>query len=180
MGSVRWGERENTRRRAECEAGRWRSRDPKGIAAAKLTASAPRGFPMSAPSAPPEPLHILVIDDEKHQAEDIAESLERRGHACTVATSGKAGAAKLDEDSFDVVLTDLKMADLGGLAVVEKCKRVQPDAEVYVITGHADVKTAVEAMKLGASHYLQKPIDLGELLAVVENSAKRVRTVRDL
>src|SRR5262245_48309747 len=135
---------------------------------------------MSAPTAPPEPLHILVIDDEKAQAEDIAESLERRGHTCTVATSGKAGAARLDEDSFDVVLTDLKMADLGGLAIVEKCRKVQPDAEVYVITGHADVKTAVEAMKLGAAHYLQKPIDLGELRAVVENSAKRVRTVREL
>src|SRR5262245_45970527 len=135
---------------------------------------------MSAPTAPPEPLHILVIDDEKAQAEDSAESLERRGHTCTVATSGKAGAARLDEDSFDVVLTDLKMADLGGLAIVEKCRKVQPDAEVYVITGHADVKTAVEAMKLGAAHYLQKPIDLGELRAVVEDSAKRVRTVREL
>src|ERR1041384_331276 len=109
-------------------------------------------------SAPPEPLRVLVIDDDKALAETIAESLERRGHACTVATAGKAGAAKLDDDTFDVVLTDLKMADLGGLAIVEKCRRVQPDAEVFVITGFAEVKTAVEAMKLGASHYLQKPI----------------------
>src|SRR5262245_1909276 len=128
----------------------------------------------------PEPLQILVIDDDKHLAETIAESLERRGHACTIATSGKSGVAKLEQEPFDVVLTDLKMADLNGLEVVERCRQLRPDAEVFVITGFGDVKTAVEAMKRGASHYLQKPIDLAELRAVVENSAKRVGTLRDL
>ena len=128
----------------------------------------------------PEPLQILVIDDDKHLAETIAESLERRGHACTIATSGKSGVAKLEQEPFDVVLTDLKMADLNGLEVVERCRQLRPDAEVFVITGLGDVKTAVEAMKRGASHYLQKPIDLAELRAVVENSAKRVGTLRDL
>src|SRR3954471_23135169 len=86
--------------------------------------------PMSAPEA----LQVLVIDDDKNLAETIAESLERRGHECTVATSGKAGAAKLDQAAFDVVLTDLRMADLDGLAVVRKCRESQPDAEVFVIT----------------------------------------------
>lgn len=131
-------------------------------------------------SAPSEPLRVLVIDDDKHLAETIAESLERRGHSCAVATSGKAGLAKVEQEPFDVVLTDLKMADLGGLVVVEACRRHQPDAEVFVITGFGDVKTAVEAMKLGASHYLQKPLDLAELRAVVDKSADRVRTVREL
>jgi two-component system, NtrC family, response regulator HydG len=131
-------------------------------------------------SAPSEPLRVLVIDDDKSLAQAIAESLERRDHACTVCTSGKSGAAKLDEDQFDVVLTDLRMADLGGLEIVKRCREVQPDAEVFVITGFGDVKTAVEAMKLGASHYLQKPIDIAELRAVVDKSAERVRTVRDL
>jgi two-component system response regulator HydG len=125
-------------------------------------------------------MRVLVIDDDKSLAEATAESLERRGHACTVATSGKAGAAKLEEEPFDVVLTDLKMADLGGLEIVKRCRQVQPDAEVFVITGFGDVKTAVEAMKLGASHYLQKPFDRDELRAVVDKSAERVRTVRDL
>jgi two-component system response regulator HydG len=128
----------------------------------------------------PEPLRVLVIDDDKLLAETIAESLERRGHACTVATTGKAGAGKLDQEQFDVVLTDLKMADFDGLAVVEKCRQVQRDTEIFVITGFGDVKTAVEAMKRGASHYLQKPIDLAELRAVVDKSAERVRTVREL
>ena len=85
--------------------------------------------------APVEPLQILVIDDDKHLAETIAESLERRGHACTVVTGGKAGVAKLEQESFDVVLTDLRMADLHGLEVVERCRQLRPDAEVFVITG---------------------------------------------
>ena len=131
-------------------------------------------------SAPAEPLNVLVIDDDKLLAETIAESLERRGHACTVVNGGKAGVAKLEQEPFDVVLTDLKMADLHGLEVVERCRQLRPDAEVFVITGFADVKTAVEAMKRGASHYLQKPLDLAELRAVVDKSAERVRTVRDL
>jgi two-component system response regulator HydG len=131
--------------------------------------------------APPEPLNVLVIDDDKHLAETIAESLERRGHSCTIATSGKAGAAKVEQGGFDVVLTDLRMADVDGLAIVEKARKHLPEeAEVFVITGFGDVKTAVEAMKLGASHYLQKPIDLAELRAVVDKSAERAKTVRDL
>jgi two-component system response regulator HydG len=131
-------------------------------------------------SATSEPLQVLVIDDDKSLAETIAESLERRGHACTVATSGKAGAAKIEHDPFDVILTDLRMADVDGLAIVDTARQHRPDAEVFVITGFADVKTAVEAMKRGASHYLQKPIDLAELRAVVDKSAERVRTIRDL
>ena len=131
-------------------------------------------------SATPEPLQVLVIDDDRHLAETIAESLERRGHACTTATSGKAGAAKVEQGGFDVILTDLRMAEIDGLAIVQKARKHLPDAEVFVITGFGDVKTAVEAMKLGASHYLQKPIDLAELRAVVDKSAERVRTVRDL
>jgi two-component system response regulator HydG len=134
---------------------------------------------MSAP-APVEPLNVLVIDDDKLLAETIAESLERRGHACTVATGGRAGVAKLEQEPFDIVLTDLKMADLNGLEVVERCRQLRPEAEVFVITGFADVKTAVEAMKRGASHYLQKPLDNVELRAVVDKSAERVRTLRDL
>ena len=135
---------------------------------------------MSAPTAQSEPLRVLVIDDDQSLAETIAESLERRGHACSVSTSGKAGVAKLEQESFDVVITDLKMADLGGLEVVKRSRTLQADAEVFVITGFGDVKTAVEAMKLGATHYLQKPIDLAELRVVVDQSAERARTLRDL
>lgn len=125
---------------------------------------------------PPEadPLRVLVIDDEAAHAQTVAEALEAIGYSCTVATSGRAGAKSLDADEFDVVLTDMKMGDLDGLAIVRKVKAEQPEAEVVVITGFGDFKTAAAAVKEGAAYYLPKPVDLGELRALVQRSAERV------
>ncbi len=120
----------------------------------------------------------MVIDDDQKLAAAIAESLERKGYAVTIAATGKLGAAKLDSEDFDVILTDLRMNDLDGLGIVRKARELQPDAEVAVITGFNDVRTAQEALKLGASHYLMKPIDLSELRTIVEKSADKVRLAR--
>src|SRR5262245_41737657 len=125
-----------------------------------------------------DPLRVLVIDDEALHAEAVAESLQRVGYQCVVATSGLAGAKKIDQDEFDVVLTDLRMHDLDGLAILKKAKQEQPEAEVLVITGHGDIKTAVAALQQGAAHYLQKPIDLEELRAIVDKSAEHLRLLR--
>ena len=131
---------------------------------------------------PPEPasdrLRVLVIDDERFHAEAVAESLERVGYSCVVATSGAAGARKIEAEEFDVILTDLRMNDLDGLAIVRKANAEQPDAEVVVITGHGDFKTAVEAIKLGAGNYLLKPVDMAELRAIVDKAAERLRLAR--
>jgi two-component system response regulator HydG len=121
-----------------------------------------------------DPLSVLVIDDDKNLAQAVAESLSRKGHACTVATTGRAGAEKVEAGGFDVVLTDLRMADLDGLAIVKLVREKLPDAAAVVITGHGDVKTAVEAMRLGAFSFLEKPVDLAALRAVVEKAAERV------
>src|SRR5947199_10302419 len=86
-------------------------------------------------------LKVLFIDDEPLHAEAVAETLERVGYDCTVATSGQAGARRLEQDDYDVILTDLKMADLDGLAILRKAQEVAPEAKVILITGHGDVKT---------------------------------------
>src|SRR6266849_3971859 len=125
-----------------------------------------------------DPLRVLIIDDEKPHAEAVAESLARIGYECVIATSGTAGAEKLERDDFDVILTDLRMEDMDGLALLRKAKQEQPDAEVVLITGHGDVKTAVEAIKEGAANYLTKPVDMGELRAIVDKSAERLRLGR--
>jgi two-component system response regulator HydG len=125
-----------------------------------------------------EPLRVLIIDDEPAHAEVVAETLERAGYDCSIATSGTDGARKIEAEEFDVVLTDLKMPDLDGLAIVRKSKQLLPDAEVIVITGHGDVKTAVEAIKQGASNYLTKPLDMVELRAIVGKLAERRRLAR--
>jgi len=125
-----------------------------------------------------EPLRVLIIDDEKAHAEVLKESLERVGYECAVATSGKAGARRIEHEDFDVVLTDLKMPDMDGLALLRKARHDLPDAEVLLITGFGDVKTAVEAIKEGASNYLTKPVDLAELRAIVGKATERLRLAR--
>jgi two-component system, NtrC family, response regulator HydG len=120
-------------------------------------------------------IRVLIIDDEPLHAEAVAESLRRVGYDCVVATSGKAGAAKIEQEEFDVILTDLRMEDMDGLAILRKARKDLPDAEVVVITGHGDVKTAVEAIKQGAANYLTKPVDMVELRAIVDKAAERLR-----
>src|SRR5215472_16372644 len=133
---------------------------------------------MNLPIMNDEPIRVLVIDDEKAHAEVVAESLERVGYQCVVATRGADGARLIENEEFDVVLTDLRMEDMDGLAILRKAKQNTPDAEVVVITGHGDVKTAVEAIKQGASNYLTKPVDMAELRAIVDRAAERLRLAR--
>src|SRR5438874_394867 len=125
-----------------------------------------------------EPIRVLIIDDEEFHAEAVAESLRRLGYECVIATSGKTGAQKLEDEDFAVILTDLRMADLDGLAILRKAKQDAPDAEVVLITGHGDVKTAVEAMQHGAANYLTKPVDMTELRTIVAKAAERLRLAR--
>ena len=127
---------------------------------------------------PGEGIRVLIIDDERAHAQVVAETLERQGYECVVATSGLAGARQLEQDEFDVVLTDLRMAEVDGMEILKKARQAQPDAEVLVITGHGDVKTAVEAIKQGASNYLTKPLDMAELRVLVEKAAQKRRLAR--
>src|SRR5579884_89208 len=144
----------------------------------KTTLPAVVDAPKAGAGAADEPLRVLVIDDERFHAEAVAESLERVGYSCVIATSGSAGARKIEHEDFDVVLTDLRMSDMDGLAILRNAKHDLPDAEVVVITGHGDVKTAVEAIKQGAANYLTKPVDLAELRAMVDRAAERLRLSR--
>src|SRR5262245_40360768 len=122
----------------------------------------------SAPAQPGEGLKVLIIDDEPFHAEAVAESLQRVGYDCVLATSGSAGARKIEQEDFDVILTDLKMKDMDGLALLRKAKQESSDAEVVLITGFGDVQTAREAFKQGAADYLTKPVDMAELRAMVD------------
>jgi two-component system response regulator HydG len=125
-----------------------------------------------------EASRVLIIDDEAFHAETVAECLQRVGYDCVLATSGEAGSKKIEEERFDVVLTDLKMANVDGLAILRKVRQEQPETAVVVITGHGDVKTAVEAMKQGATNFLQKPVDLTELRSMVDKAAEAPRLAR--
>jgi two-component system, NtrC family, response regulator AtoC len=101
---------------------------------------------------------ILVADDEEGIRTFLAESLERAGHEVTQVADGAAALRAAREEPFDVVLTDLRMPGTDGMTVVRTVRTEQPDVEVIVLTAFGDVATAVEAMKLGAFDYLEKPV----------------------
>jgi two-component system response regulator HydG len=123
-------------------------------------------------------IRVLVIDDEEAHAQAVAESLERIGYECDIATSGPEGARKIENEDYDVIITDLKMDTVDGLALLRKAKMELPEAEVVVVTGHGDIKSTVLAMQQGAANYLTKPLDINELRAVVDKAAERKRLAK--
>jgi two-component system response regulator HydG len=122
-------------------------------------------------------IRVLVVDDEPH-AQAVAESLERVGYDCTVAAGGREALRLIEEQNFDIIITDLIMADVGGLEVLAKAKQELPDAEVVILTGHGTIKTAVTAMQAGATTYLTKPLDINELRTVVDKASQSQRLAR--
>ena len=124
------------------------------------------------------PVEVLIVDNDRAHAEVVAESLDRVGFHCRVATSGTRGVEMIEEAPFDVVITDLVMSDIDGLGILKRAKSEQPDAEVILMTGHGTVPSAVEAMQQGAFNYLLKPLDLGQLRAITEKAAESARLRR--
>ena len=103
---------------------------------------------------------MLIVDNDAAHAEAMAESLERVGYECTVATTGPEGRPADRARAFDIVITDLVMNDVtawrSSAAPGSRC----PTREVILVTGHATIPTAVEAMQQGAFNFLEKPLDL--------------------
>src|SRR5687768_6297275 len=122
---------------------------------------------------------ILVADDEAGLREFIVDSLELDHHSVVAAKDGKEAAKLLDERGFDLVLTDLKMPGLDGMSLLRKVRAEQPEVEVIVMTAHGTVDNAVEAMKLGAFEYLQKPLSGPDELRLLVARAIERRGLRD-
>ena len=124
-------------------------------------------------------IRVLVVDDDEPHADAVAESLRRVGYDCTVAVGGREAMRLIEEQNFDIVITDLVMEPIGGLEVLQKAKSELPTAEVVILTGHATIQTAVKAGQLGAATYLLKPLDIEELRAVVDRASKSQRLARE-
>ncbi|MCA9090224.1 MAG: sigma-54-dependent Fis family transcriptional regulator [Planctomycetaceae bacterium] len=123
-------------------------------------------------------ISVLIVDDDEPHAQAVAESLRRVNCDCTIANSGKKGAAAIEEDNFDIIITDLKMDEVDGLDILRKAKEELPDAEVIVLTAHSSIPSVVTAMQGGAYTYLTKPLDILELRNAVEKASTRVRLLR--
>ena len=118
--------------------------------------------------------NFLLVDDEKPFVETIARRLRKRGFTVVCAFSGMEALEQLEKnDTIDVVVLDVKMPDLDGIKTVEALKKKHPLVEVIMLTGQAEINSAIKALKFGAFDYLTKPGDLNDLISKAKQAADR-------
>jgi len=122
---------------------------------------------------------ILIVDDEPEHANVVAESLERVGFLCTVATSGQEAIAHLKKDRFVVVVTDLVMEPPDGMAVLKAARERDENTQVILISAYGSVENAVQAMEKGAYSFLTKPIKVEELRAKVKKAVQKNELLKE-
>ncbi len=119
---------------------------------------------------------ILLADDEKPFVDTMIKRLKKRDIDIVAAYDGKEALACLEKDgSIEVVILDIKMPVMDGMTALKEIKSKHPLVEVIMLTGHATVETGIDGMKMGAFDYLMKPCDIEQLIAKVEEAAKRKR-----
>ena len=113
---------------------------------------------------------ILAIEDDLRMRELLKEILSRAGCSVFTAKNGEEGLDFLERRTFDLVITDLKMPDIDGITILSKAREFNPEGLVIVITAYGTVESAIEAMKLGAYDYIQKPFEPEELMLVIKKA----------
>jgi DNA-binding NtrC family response regulator len=116
---------------------------------------------------------VLLVDDEIDFLETLVKRLKKRHLDVQSVTGGQEALEALGQSLFDVVVLDVRMPDMDGIAVLKKIKAGWPSVEVIMLTGHADVECAMEGMDLGAFDYLMKPIEIDELLYKLQDAYRR-------
>ncbi len=123
-------------------------------------------------------VQVLIVDDEASVASTVSRCLEREGYDCVVATSAKEALRRLDETTFDVLVTDVRLPMMSGIDLLKTAKVRDPGIQVIVMTGCRDIDFAVEAIRSRVNDYLVKPFDLDQLSQAVrravENRAGRL------
>ncbi|MDR3327787.1 MAG: sigma-54 dependent transcriptional regulator [Prevotellaceae bacterium] len=112
---------------------------------------------------------ILIIDDEKAIRNTMRDILQFESHEVDVAENGLSGLEKIKNDNFSIVFLDIKMQDMDGIQCLSKILEENANLPVVMISGHGNIKTAVECIKKGATDYIEKPIDLNILIGVIKN-----------
>ena len=126
------------------------------------------------------PLSILVVDDDPTIRETLVEFFEALGHQARGAATATEGRRALAEHAPDVALVDLRLPDASGLQLLEALRADDPEVAVIFLTGHADVPTAVQAMRQGAADFLEKPVDLEALESAVTRAGEHGRLRREV
>ncbi len=113
---------------------------------------------------------ILLVDDEQEFTSVLSERMETRGLKVDTAASGKEALEKVDEESYDAIIVDLMMPGMDGIETLKRMLKKNPDMQIILLTGQATLEKGIEAVKLGAADFLEKPADLQQLMEKIKNA----------
>jgi len=116
---------------------------------------------------------VLLVDDEERFRTTLGKMLRAQGLEVTVLGSGREALEELHKKAYDVMVLDVRMPDMDGIATLTEIKKIAPQIEVIILTGHASMDAAVEIMRLGGYDYLLKPCPVEDLLAKIESAYER-------
>jgi len=122
-----------------------------------------------------EKLKVLLVDDEKEFVESLSERLELRNLSAEVAYNGEQALQTLKQGQPDVMVLDLRMPGIDGIQVLRKVRKKHPDVAVVILSGHGTDKDQKEALRLGASAYLKKPVDVDQLVGTLHKVWSRLK-----
>jgi DNA-binding NtrC family response regulator len=120
-----------------------------------------------------EEMKIMLVDDEERFLTTTRKVLSRKGYDILIAASGSEALEKLASQQIHVVILDVKMSGMDGIATLKEIKRLFPLVEVIMLTGHGTVESAVEGLKSGATDYLTKPADVKDLIQKAEEAFEK-------
>lgn len=124
-------------------------------------------------------MKILIIDDERSIRNSLKEILADEGYDVDVAENGQQGCEMVEKEKYDVIFCDIKMPVMDGVETLTKLNSMGIDSAVVMISGHADVDTAVDCIKKGAFDFIQKPLDLNRILITIKNAKDKVHLVKE-
>ena len=113
---------------------------------------------------------VLIVDDDKAFLQILAERMQNRGMEVSTAESAAEALKMLEKESYDAVLLDLMMPEMGGIEALQIMRKKQPEIQVIFVTGHPSVSKGVEAIKLGAMDFIPKPVDMNELTQKIQHA----------
>ena len=122
-----------------------------------------------------EKIKILLVDDEPDVTRILSKRLGRRGCECQAASNGQEAVDAMAQFAFGVIIMDVKMPVMDGMSALQIIHARWPKTQIILLSGHADMQLAVQAMSEGAFGYLMKPVDIDELLFKIEDAVTQVR-----
>ena len=122
----------------------------------------------------------LIIDDDVSTLELMKFQMSDAGFDVITADRGKKGLEYIEEQDFDIILTDLQLPDVGGMEMVRQAKQISPDTEIIMITGYGSTEKTIEATKAGAFYFVEKPVEFDELLILIEKAVERKQQKQEI